>query len=149
MGLTMSRPGIGLGTLVDATADLSRTAATNEGGMGAAMGYMGMNMANQAGAGLARTGSPPGGPGAFADAAGYADRQLDLCLRSVRQHGELLHGLRPSPTAVRRCLDLPAKCGQAGAPGQLLCSNCGAPRPRFRPTGPAVLRDCPIRGISV
>ena len=52
MGLTMSRPDIGLGTLVDATADSMRTAAANEGGMGAAMGYMGMNMANQAGAGL-------------------------------------------------------------------------------------------------
>ena len=54
MGLTLSRPDIGLGTLVDATADSMRAAAANEGGMGAAMGYMGMNMANQAGAGLAQ-----------------------------------------------------------------------------------------------
>ena len=55
MGLTMSRPDIGLGTLVDATADSMRAAAANEGGMGAAMSYMGMNMANQAGAGLVET----------------------------------------------------------------------------------------------
>ena len=54
MGMTMGRPDIGLGTLVDATADSMRTAAGNEGAMGAAMGYMGMNMAGQAGAGLAQ-----------------------------------------------------------------------------------------------
>ena len=40
MGMTMGRPDIGLGTLVDATADSMRTAAGNEGAMGAAMGYI-------------------------------------------------------------------------------------------------------------
>lgn len=34
MGMTMGRPDIGLGTLVDATADSMRTVAGNEGVMG-------------------------------------------------------------------------------------------------------------------
>ena len=140
MGLTMSRPDIGLGTLVDATADSMRTAAANEGGMGAAMGYMGMNMANQRAPGPG-TGSPPGGPGAFADAAGCAGRQLDLCLRSVRQHGELLHGLRPSQTADSRCLDLP-EMRPGREYGQLLQQLRRAAAPGSGQLDLPVLRDC-------
>ena len=74
-----------------------RAAAANEGGMGAAMGYMGMNMANQAGAGLLRNWQPrQASPGTFAKACAVCPGtwQLDLFLRSGWQYGELLHGLR-------------------------------------------------------
>ena len=49
MGMAMSNPAMGAGVLVDAQADAMRTAAGNEGGMGAAFGFMGMNMAGAAG----------------------------------------------------------------------------------------------------
>ena len=89
MGMTMGRPDIGLGTLVDATADSMRTAAGNEGAMGAAMGYMGMNMAGQAGAGLAQelAGSTGAANVAVTGSAGKCSgtrRWLDLFLRSNR-----------------------------------------------------------------
>ena len=45
MGMAMSNPAMGAGVLVDAQSDAMRTAAGNEGGMGAAFGFMGMNMA--------------------------------------------------------------------------------------------------------
>ena len=49
MGMAMSNPAMGAGVLVDAQSDAMRTAAGNEGGMGAAFGFMGMNMAGAAG----------------------------------------------------------------------------------------------------
>ena len=49
MGMAMSNPAMGAGVLVDAQADAMKIAAANEGGMGAAFGFMGMNMAGAAG----------------------------------------------------------------------------------------------------
>jgi len=49
MGMAMSNPAMGAGVLADAQSDAMRTAAGNEGGMGAAFGFMGMNMAGAAG----------------------------------------------------------------------------------------------------
>jgi len=129
MGLTMSRPDIGLGTLVDATADSMRTAAANEGGMGAAMGYMGMNMANQAGAGLAQelaarqaaqapSPMPQAAPaGSWTCACGQAGNTGNFCTACGRP--------KPQAAAAWTC----PKCGQAGNTGNF-CSNCGAPRPQ-------------------
>uniref|UniRef100_UPI0025F60711 SPFH domain-containing protein n=1 Tax=uncultured Megasphaera sp. TaxID=165188 RepID=UPI0025F60711 len=97
MGLTMSRPDIGLGTIVDATADSMRTAAANEGGMGAAMGYMGMNMANQAGVGLAQ------------ELARQAAAQPHPAAAPVTQTGA---------AGTWTC-----SCGQSGNTGKF-CSNC-------------------------
>ena len=127
MGLTMSRSDIGLGTLVDATADSMRTAAANEGGMGAAMGYMGMNMANQAGAGLpqelaarqaaqAPSPMPQAAPaGSWTCACGQSGNTGNFCTACGRP--------KPQTAAAWTC----PKCGQAGNTGNF-CSNCGAPR---------------------
>ena len=130
MGLTMSRPDIGLGTLVDATADSMRTAAANEGGMGAAMGYMGMNMANQAGAGLAQelavrqavqapSPVPQAAPaGSWTCACGQSGNTGNF-FPAWPHFGQV------QAAAAWTC----PKCGQAGNTGNF-CSNCGAPRPQ-------------------
>jgi membrane protease subunit (stomatin/prohibitin family) len=131
MGLTMSRPDIGLGTLVDATDDSMRAAAANEGGMGAAMGYMGMNMANQAGAGLAqelaarqaaqtlspRPAQSAQAPGSWTCSCGQAGNTGNFCTACGQP--------KPQAAAAWTC----PKCGQAGNTGNF-CSNCGAPRPQ-------------------
>ena len=103
MGLTMSRPDIGLGTIVDATADSMRTAAANEGGMGAAMGYMGMNMANQAGVGLAQ--------------------------ELARQAAAQPHPAAAPATQTGAAGTWTCSCGQSGNTGKF-CSNCGKPKPQ-------------------
>jgi hypothetical protein len=64
-----------------------------------------------------------------------------LCLRSVRQHGELLHGLRPSQTAGRRCLDLP-EMRPGREYGQLLQQLRRAAAPGSGQLDLPVLQDC-------
>lgn len=132
MGLTMSRPDIGLGTLVDATADSMRAAAANEGGMGAAMGYMGMNMANQAGAGLAQelarqAAAQPHPEAAPATQTGAAGTWTCSCGQSGNT-GKFCSNCgkpKPQPAAEWTC----PQCGQSGNKGNF-CSNCGTPRPQ-------------------
>lgn len=130
MGLTLSRPDIGLGTLVDATADSMRAAAANEGGMGAAMGYMGMNMANQAGAGLAQelarqAAAQPHPAAAPATQIGAAGTWTCSCGQSGNT-GKFCSNCgkpKPQPAAEWTC----PQCGQSGNKGNF-CSNCGTPR---------------------
>ena len=132
MGLTMSRPDIGLGTIVDATADSMRTAAANEGGMGAAMGYMGMNMANQAGVGLAQElarqaaaqphpaaapATQTGAAGTWTCSCGHTGNTGKFCSNCGKP--------KPQPAAEWTC----PQCGQSGNKGNF-CSNCGTPRPQ-------------------
>ena len=52
MGKTLSDPSLAMGAMADATSDSLRMAAQNEGGGGAAFGFMNMNMAGNAGAGM-------------------------------------------------------------------------------------------------
>ena len=52
MGKTLSDPSLAMGAMADATSDALRLAAQNEGGGGAAFGFMNMNMAGNAGAGM-------------------------------------------------------------------------------------------------
>lgn len=52
MGKTLSDPSLAMGAMADATSDSLRMAAQNEGGGGAAFGFMNMNMADNAGAGM-------------------------------------------------------------------------------------------------
>lgn len=52
MGKTMSDPSLAMGAMADSTSDAMRMAAQNEGGGGAAFGFMNMNMAGNAGAGM-------------------------------------------------------------------------------------------------
>lgn len=132
MGLTMSRPDIGLGTIVDATADSMRTAAANEGGMGAVMGYMGMNMANQAGVGLAQelarqAAAQPHPAAAPATQTGAAGIWTCSCGQSGNT-GKFCSNCgkpKPQPAAEWTC----PQCGQSGNKGNF-CSNCGTPRPQ-------------------
>ena len=148
MGLTMSRPDIGLGTLVDATADSMRTAAANEGGMGAAMGYMGMNMANQAGAGLAQelaARQAAQAPSPMPQAAPAGSWTCPAVSPATR-------GTSARPAAVpNRRPPLPGPARNAARPGIRATSAATAARrgPRFRPTGPARPAGLSIRGISV
>lgn len=126
MGMTMGRPDIGLGTLVDATADSMRTAAGNEGAMGAAMGYMGMNMAGQAGAGLAQ--ELAARQQAQAPAATPTSETGWTC--SCGQQGNTgkfcTNCGKPKPAASPdwTC----PSCGQQGNTGKF-CMNCGTKKP--------------------
>ena len=52
MGKTLSDPSLAMGAMADATSDAMRMAAQNEGGGGAAFGFMNMNMAGNAGTGM-------------------------------------------------------------------------------------------------
>ena len=126
MGMTMGRPDIGLGTLVDATADSMRTAAGNEGAMGAAMGYMGMNMAGQAGAGLAQelaarqqAQAPAATPTAetgWTCSCGQQGNTGKFCMNCGKP--------KPEPAASWTC----PSCGHSGNEGKF-CTNCGKPKP--------------------
>ena len=123
MGMTMGRPDIGLGTLVDATADSMRTAAGNEGAMGAAMGYMGMNMAGQAGAGLAQelaarqqAQAPAATPTAETCSCGQQGNTGKFCMNCGKP--------KPEPAASWTC----PSCGHSGNEGKF-CTNCGKPKP--------------------
>ena len=130
MGMTMGRPDIGLGTLVDATADSMRTAAGNEGAMGAAMGYMGMNMAGQAGAGLAQelaarqqTQAPAATPTSetgWTCSCGQQGNTGKFCMNCGKP--------KPEPAASWTC----PSCGHSGNTGKF-CTNCGKPKPAASP----------------
>ena len=52
MSKTLSDPSMAMGAMADSTSDAMRMAAQNEGGGGAAFGFMNMNMAGNAGAGM-------------------------------------------------------------------------------------------------
>lgn len=130
MGMTMGRPDIGLGTLVDATADSMRTAAGNEGAMGAAMGYMGMNMAGQAGAGLAQElaarqqaqapAATPTSETGWTCSCGQQGNTGKFCMNCGKP--------KPEPAASWTC----PSCGHSGNTGKF-CTNCGKPKPAASP----------------
>lgn len=99
MGMAMANPAMGAGVLVDAQSDAMRTAAANEGGMGAAFGFMGMNMAGAAGGMNAQ--------GLY----GMAGQQAQSAPAVEKPSGWTC----PS-------------CGEAGNTGKF-CGNCGKPMP--------------------
>jgi len=130
MGAAMARPDIAMGAMTDATTDAMRTAAGNESNMGAAVGFMGMNMAGNAGTGMyqamaeqaekARTAyeaqqkkAPSGWTCPAYGAEGNTGKFCSNCGK-------------PKP-AEKKPWDCPA-CGQKGNTGNF-CSNCGAPKP--------------------
>lgn len=97
-GAIMSDPNLRAGRIAAATADAMRTAAANEGG--AAVGFMGMNMAGQMGAGAM---------GAFAPPQAQAANPL----------------ASPPPQAAGGWT---CACGHAGNTAKF-CEECGKPRP--------------------
>ena len=104
-----------------------RTAAANEGGMGAAMGYMGMNMANQAGAGLAQElAARQAASGPAPAAAAPAGSWTCSCGQTGNTGNFCTACGRPKPQASSWTCP---NCGQAGNTGNF-CSNCGSPRPQ-------------------
>ena len=114
MGMTMGRPDIGLGTLVDATADSMRTAAGNEGAMGAAMGYMGMNMAGAAGG---------------------------MNAQNLYQMGAQQPAAQPAPAPAAAPAGWTCSCGQTGNTGKF-CANCGSPKPAPAPAAGSWVCSC-------
>ena len=108
MGMAMSNPAMGAGVLVDAQSDAMRTAAGNEGGMGAAFGFMGMNMAGAAGGMNASN---------LYGMAGQQQQQMP------QQAPAPAPAPAPQP-AGWKC----AECGTGGNTGKF-CANCGKPAP--------------------
>lgn len=124
MGMAMSNPAMGAGVLVDAQSDAMRTAAANEGGMGAAFGFMGMNMAGAAGGMNASN---------LYGMAGQQQQQMPQ------------QAPAPAPQAVGwKC----AECGTEGNTGKF-CANCGNPLPLLRLNGPVRNAVQRIRANSV
>lgn len=106
MGMAMSNPAMGAGILVDAQSDAMRTAAGNEGGMGAAFGFMGMNMAGAAG------GMNAG------NLYGMAAQQQQAAMQSAPPQVPV----SPAPAGWA------CECGHSGNTGKF-CGNCGKPQP--------------------
>jgi len=121
-------PTLAAANLTAAQADAMKLAAQNSGGMGAAFGFMGMNMANQAGGmnaanlyamGQNQQGGYPQGPGP----QGY-------------QQGPGPQGYQqgPGPQAPQggpgggAAAGWTCSCGQSGNTGKF-CSSCGKPKP--------------------
>ncbi len=121
-------PNMAAAQLVGAQSDAMQLAAANEGGMGAALGFMGMNMAGQAGGmnagSLYAMGNkqaventvPAGAPptaGTWTCVCG-AINEGKFCSECGKQ--------KPEPVAWD------CSCGHKGNTGKF-CSECGAPRP--------------------
>lgn len=130
MGAAMARPDIAMGAMTDATTDAMRTAAGNESNMGAAVGFMGMNMAGNAGTGMYQ---------AVAEQAEKARAAYEAQQKKVPagwtcpycgaegNTGKFCSNCGKPGPAEKKPWDCPA-CGQKGNTGNF-CSNCGKPRP--------------------
>ena len=114
MGLSMSNPNIAMGVMADATADAMKLAAANEGGMGAAMGFMGMNMANGAGMGM----------------YGQMAAQQQAMAAQQAQMQQAQQPQAPAPQAAPA--GWTCSCGQTGNTGKF-CAGCGKPKEEPKP----------------
>lgn len=110
--------------LVGAQAEAMKKAAANEGGMGAAMGFMGMNMAGQAGGmnagSLFAMGAQAGGASGQSGAQGSWTCAKCGAANTGKFCGECG---QPKPAAEWTC----SKCGAVNT-GKF-CGECGQPRP--------------------
>ncbi len=151
MGMTMgSNPYIAMGAMADATSDAMRTAAGNQGAGGAAFGFMGMNMAGNAGAGMyqqmanqaaaqqayAPQGAP-GGAGMAGMAMGAAPVQggWDCSCGQKGNTGKFCSACgKPKPEPQPAAGTWDCSCGQKGNTGKF-CAGCGKPKPEAAPEG--------------
>ena len=124
-----SNAAIMAGVIGNAQADAMRSAAANEGGMGAAMGFMGMNMAGNAGganlgnlmgmaqqqqqAQMARQAAPAAG--GWTCSCGHSGNTGKFCSECGKP--------KPAEATAWTC-----SCGHSGNTGKF-CSECGKPRP--------------------
>ena len=129
MGLSMAHPNIAMGVMTDATSDAMKLAAQNEGGMGAAMGFMGMQMAGNAGSGMygqmveqARAAQPLGPeakPESWTCSCGQTGNTGKFCMNCGA----------PKPQASAGW-----HCPSCGALNQgKFCTNCGEKKPEAAP----------------
>ena len=103
----MRNPNMAAATLVGAQADAMRSAAANEGGMGSMMGFMGMNMAQNAGGMNAQ----------------------NLFNMGQQQAPTPTPPPTPTPAPVATAAGWTCSaCGIAGNTGKF-CNECGAPKP--------------------
>lgn len=143
MGLSMSNPNIAMGVMADATADAMKMAASNEGGMGAVMGFMGMNMAGNAGAGMygqiasQQAMAAPQAPG---PQTGMAVSQTPpagwTCIcGQTGNTGKFCMGCgKPKEESVKPAMPAGWTCPSCGTVNQgKFCMNCGAKKPESAP----------------
>lgn len=111
MGKTLSDPSLAMGAMADATSDSLRMAAQNEGGGGAAFGFMNMNMAGNAGAGMYQ----------------QMAQQQELMERRQRlmDHQQL--------EAEMARVKAEAERGVAAQAGSWTCPQCGTKKPEPKP----------------
>ena len=124
----MAHPNIAMGVMTDATSDAMKLAAQNEGGMGAAMGFMGMQMAGNAGSGMygqmaeqARAAQPLGPeakPESWTCSCGQTGNTGKFCMSCGKP--------KEMPPAAKTW---DCACGQKENTGKF-CMNCGAPKPQ-------------------
>ncbi len=124
MGLSLSNPSIAMGVMADATADAMKTAAANEGGMGAAMGFMGMNMANGAGAGM--YGQMAAQQQAMAQQAAAAGWTCPC--GQTGNTGKFCSGCGKPKEEPKAADAWDCECGAKGNTGKF-CTECGKPKP--------------------
>ena len=145
MSMTMgSDPRMAMGAVVDATADSMRIAAGNQ-NAGAAFGFMGMNMAGNAGANMFQAlagqaaaqqpAPPPAGaprqPSGVAPGAA-APNGWDCSCGQKGNTGKFCMACgakKPEPAGTWDCA-----CGHKGNTGKF-CMECGAPKPETQPQG--------------
>lgn len=123
MGKTLSDPSLAMGAMADATSDSLRMAAQNEGGGGAAFGFMNMNMAGNAGAGMYQ----------------QMAQQQELMERRQRlmDHQQLEAEMARVKAEAERVVAAQAgswTCPQCGTANLgKFCLNCGTKKPEPKP----------------
>ena len=113
----MRNPNMAAATLVGAQADAMRSAAANEGGMGSMMGFMGMNMAQNAGGMNAQN--------LFAMGQQQQPMQQQPMQQQPMQQQPMQQQPAPTPTPVQDTWT--CACGTVGT-GKF-CLECGKPKP--------------------
>ena len=123
MGKTLSDPSLAMGAMADATSDSLRMAAQNEGGGGAAFGFMNMNMAGNAGVGMYQ----------------QMAQQQELMERRQRlmDHQQLEAEMARVKAEAERVVAAQAgswTCPQCGTANLgKFCLNCGTKKPEPKP----------------
>ena len=123
-------PNMAAAHLVGAQAEAMQAAAANEGGMGAALGFMGMNMAGQAGGMNAGNLYAMGNKQAASTAASVVQTPAAgnnwTCACGAVNDGKFCSECGKQKPAAADAWD--CSCGHKGNTGKF-CSECGAPRP--------------------
>lgn len=125
MGKTLSDPSLAMGAMADATSDSLRMAAQNEGGGGAAFGFMNMNMAGNAGAGM------------YQQMAQQQDRmarqQLEAEVARLKEEAARSAAAQAGGAAAGVTAGS-WSCPQCGTANQgKFCLNCGTKKPEPKP----------------